>query len=139
MKSAVNHNKAAKKKKQSSISIIECVIVGACFFAVLMFIVSNYVELSTITTQTSRLKAELESLQNDEKGLKAKQEQIFNLTDVENMAKNELGMIKLDKSQICYIEMESPEKIVLASQSEDVPKIVKSAIKNFSIVVEYLN
>lgn len=129
-----------RKDKQMSIGTrIEYIIVGLCVFAVLMFIVSNYVELSQLSTENSRLKDELAELADMEKSLNAKQEQLFNLEDIEEKAKNELGMIKMDKSQICYLELQSPDKLSTASADEEVPQIVQSAIRGLNIVVEYLN
>ena len=129
-----------RKEKQMSLgSKIEYAIVGLCVFAVLMFIVSNYVELSQLATENSRLKEELAQLVDMEKTLEAKQEQIFNLEEIENKAKNELGMIKMDKSQICYLELQSPDKLSTANANEEVPQIVQNAIRGLNIVVEYLN
>ena len=129
-----------RKEKQMSLgSKIEYAIVGLCVFAVLMFIVSNYVELSQLATENSRLKDELAQLVDMEKTLEAKQEQIFNLDEIENKAKNELGMIKMDKTQICYLELQSPDKLSTASADEEVPQIVQNAIRGLNIVVEYLN
>lgn len=129
-----------RKEKQMSLgSKIEYAIVGLCVFAVLMFIVSNYVELSQLATENSRLKDELAQLVDMEKTLEAKQEQIFNLEEIENKAKNELGMIKMDKTQICYLELQSPDKLSTANADEEVPQIVQNAIRGLNIVVEYLN
>lgn len=129
-----------RDRQSSSVgSKIEYVIVGLCVFAVLMFIISNYVELTTLTTENSRLKDDLEALMDAEKTLQAKQEQVFNLEDIENTAKNELGMIKMDKSQVCYIEIQSPDKLSTAQADEEIPRIVENAIRGFNIVVEYLN
>ena len=129
-----------RKENQMSLgSKIEYCIVGLCVLAVLMFIVSNYVELSQLATENSRLKDELAQLVDMEKTLEAKQEQIFNLEEIENKAKNELGMIKMDKSQICYLELQSPDKLSTANANEEVPQIVQNAIRGLNIVVEYLN
>ncbi|MBR5266532.1 MAG: septum formation initiator family protein [Clostridia bacterium] len=129
-----------RKAGQMSLAAkIEYILVGLCVFAVLMFIVSNYVELSQLSTENSRLKDELAQLVDMEKTLNAKQEQIFNLEEIENKAKNDLGMIKMDKSQICYIELQSPDKLSTASEGEEVPQIVQNAIRGLNIVVEYLN
>lgn len=129
-----------RDRQSSSVgSKIEYVIVGLCVFAVLMFIISNYVELTTLTTENSRLKDDLEALMDAEKTLQAKQEQVFNLEDIESTAKNELGMIKMDKSQVCYIEIQSPDKLSTAQADEEIPRIVENAIRGFNIVVEYLN
>ena len=137
MEKSVRNNR--KEKQMSTLAKIEYFVVGLCVFAVLMFIVSNYVELSQLATENSRLKDELAQLVDMEKTLEAKQEQIFNLEEIENKAKNDLGMIKMDKSQICYLELQSPDKLSTANSDEEVPQIVQNAIKGLNIVVEYLN
>ena len=91
MEKSVRNNR--KEKQMSTLAKIEYFVVGLCVFAVLMFIVSNYVELSQLATENSRLKDELAQLVDMEKTLEAKQEQIFNLEEIENKAKNDLGMI----------------------------------------------
>ena len=137
MEKSVRNNR--KEKQMSTLAKIEYFVVGLCVFAVLMFIVSNYVELSQLATENSRLKDELAQLVDMEKTLEAKQEQIFNLEEIENKAKNDLGMIKMDKSQICYLELQSPDKLSTANADEEVPQIVQNAIRGLNIVVEYLN
>ncbi len=137
MERSVRNNR--KEKQMSTLAKIEYFVVGLCVFAVLMFIVSNYVELSQLATENSRLKDELTQLVDMEKTLEAKQEQIFNLEEIENKAKNDLGMIKMDKSQICYLELQSPDKLSTANADEEVPQIVQNAIRGLNIVVEYLN
>ena len=137
MEKSVRNNR--KEKQMSTLAKIEYFVVGLCVFAVLMFIVSNYVELSKLATENSRLKDELAQLVDMEKTLEAKQEQIFNLEEIENKAKNDLGMIKMDKSQICYLELQSPDKLSTANSDEEVPQIVQNAIRGLNIVVEYLN
>jgi cell division protein FtsB len=137
MEKSVRNNR--KEKQMSTLAKIEYFVVGLCVFAVLMFIVSNYVELSQLATENSRLKDELAQLVDMEKTLEAKQEQIFNLEEIENKAKNDLGMIKMDKSQICYLELQSPDKLSTANSDEEVPQIVQNAIRGLNIVVEYLN
>ena len=137
MEKSVRNNR--KEKQMSTLAKIEYFVVGLCVFAVLMFIVSNYVELSQLATENSRLKDELAQLVDMEKTLEAKQEQIFNLEEIENKAKNDLGMIKMDKSQICYLELQSPDKLSTANSDEEVPQIVQNAVRGLNIVVEYLN
>ena len=137
MEKSVRNNR--KEKQMSTLAKIEYFVVGLCVFAVLMFIVSNYVELSQLATENSRLKDELAQLVDMEKTLEAKQEQIFNLEEIENKAKNDLGMIKMDKSQIYYLELQSPDKLSTANSDEEVPQIVQNAIRGLNIVVEYLN
>ena len=130
---------APSARKVHKTSKVEFIIVGAVIFAVLMLIVYNYMQVAAMTVEASSLKKELESLQSDENALRAKQEQIFNLADIESMARGQLGMIKLDKSQITYIESANPDVVNIVDSKKDLPAIVEGALKTFNIVVEYLN
>ena len=127
-----NGQSESARRKQSSLAKIEYSIVGFGVFLVLIFIISNYVELSKLTSEIYSKKTQLETLE-------AKQEKLFNLSEIELKAKNELGMVKLDQSQIQYIELTSPEKLKTAEDDETVPKIVEQAISKLNIIVEYLN
>ena len=70
----------------------------------------------------------------------AKKEQRFNLEYVEDVAVNQLGMVKQDKNQITYIAISNPEKITIAADAEsDSSGIVAAIVKSFNAVVEYLN
>ena len=129
-----NGQSESARRKQSSLAKIEYSIVGFGVFLVLIFIISNYVELSKLTSEIYSKKTQLETLEGE-----AKQEKLFNLSEIELKAKNELGMVKLDQSQIQYIELTSPEKLKTAEDDETVPKIVEQAISKLNIIVEYLN
>ena len=134
-----NRQSETARRKQSSLAKIEYSIVGFGVFLVLIFIISNYVELSKLTSEIYSKKTQLETLEGEYKSLEAKQEKLFNLSEIEKKEKNELGMVKLDQSQIQYIELTSPEKLKTAEDDETVPKIVEQAISKLNIIVEYLN
>lgn len=136
MEKTVGAQSARKVQKTSK---VEYLIVGTVVFAVLMLIVYNYMQVAAMTVDASALKKELLELQSQENALRAKQEQIFNLADVESMARGQLGMIKLDKSQITYIEATNPDVVNIVDNKKDLPAIVEGALKTFNIVVEYLN
>ncbi len=115
----------------------------ACVFAVAIAIVGSYMRLATINLENSKLRTQISQLQGDENALNAKKEQIYNLAFVEDYAKNQLGMVKLDKSQVHYLEMDSGDKMVVARASmEDsaaASGLLEKLSQAFSTVLEYLN
>ncbi len=115
----------------------------ACVFAVALSIVAGYMRLATLNLENSKLRAEIAQLQSDENALNAKKEQIYNLAFVEDYAKNTLDMVKLDKSQIHYLEMDNGDKMVLAQASMEPADrstgLVEKLAQAFSTVLEYLN
>ena len=115
-------------------------VVMACVFAVLVAIVFSYMQLAQLTNQNDKLKKEIATLESQENAMSAKREQLYNLTFVEDYAKNTLGMVKLDKSQIVYLELSGGDVMELAAAPEGRSSgFWQSIVRSFSAVLEYLN
>ena len=88
------------------------------------------------------MRQEIARLQDEEHALNAKKEQMYNLSYVEDYAENKLGMVKLDKSQVNYVEMDTGDRMVLAAaaaQPEQAGGQMLEALSHaFSAVLEYL-
>ena len=56
---------------------------------------------------------------------------------------NQLGMVKLDKSQVHYMEMDTGDRMILAAaasnKAENSAGLVSRLAQTFSVVLEYLN
>lgn len=107
-------------------------------FAALMVIVFNYMQVTSLTRENAALKNSLETLQSDAKGLDARKEQVFNLTYVEDRARNALGMVKSDKSQVEYMDLSLGDTVEIPKQSGNPPAFISGLMKSFNAVVEYL-
>lgn len=115
-------------------------VVMACVFAVLLAIVFSYMQLSALTNQNDKLKTRIATLQSEENALSAKKEQLYNLTYVEQYAKDVLGMVKLDKSQIVYMELAGGDRMEVTQTSAGHGSAFwKNIVRSFSAVLEYLN
>ena len=80
--------------------------------------------------------------EKEEKAAKAYEEQKdqkYSLTYVEQRAKSELGMVKLDKSGIQYVEIPNPESTVVTPGESVTSELLSSVGESLSVVVEYLN
>lgn len=94
------------------------------------------VELSSLYTQQANMQTELTQLTNENISLESELASKTGLTKVEEYAEKELGLQKLDKSQIEYVEVEK-ETVAEVVDSDDANMFVK--IKRwFSGVLEYI-
>ncbi len=131
-------SKQSKKRQTAAVPYVKYVLIFACVFAVLLTIVSSTMKVTELTSQNDQLRSEITALQSEENALNAKKEQIYNLSYVEDYAKSVLGMVKLDKSEINYVEITNEERMVI-SQTNTEPSIVSGIARSFNAVLEYLN
>ncbi len=103
------------KARISYMTILSYCAVAAIAIAMLM----SYVGLLELTDQTSTKKEELEVLQNENIRLNAEMEKRYSLGDIEAYATNTLGMVKADRSQVEYIELDSPDTITMMTPEEN--------------------
>lgn len=118
-------------------------VIMACVFVVLIGIVTSYMRLATINLQNAQLRQDIAKLESDANALNAKKEQMYNLTFVEDYAKNQLGMVKMDKSQVNYLEMDTGDRMVLSASARDAAQtgagFFARLTEGVRQVLEYLN
>jgi len=103
------------KAKISYMTILSYIAVSAIAAVMLM----SFVNLLELTDQTAKKKEELVVLQNENIRLNAEMEKRYSLGDIESYATNTLGMIKADRSQVEYIELDSPDTITMMSPADN--------------------
>ena len=106
----------------------------ACFCAMLLY--SN-MNLTRLTKEIGEQETALEQVQSEYVSLKARKEQTLSISYVENYAQNELGMVKMDPSQIEYIEMTKPE-VTEVSDTTKLGDAAANLMRGFTAVLEYL-
>ena len=110
--------------KQKTVSVVA--VIGICLLVavVLGTMIYGRVEISSLCSEQTRQEEQLAQLQKT------------NMSKVEEYAENELGLKKLDKSQIEYVTVES-DSVAKVVKAEDDNVFVK--IKHwFSSVLEYI-
>ncbi|MEA5038891.1 MAG: cell division protein FtsL [Clostridiaceae bacterium] len=129
-----------KKSHHRAVPYGKYFVVMTCVFTVLLAVVFSYMQLAQLTNQNDKLRTQIADLQSEENALSAKKEQIYNLAYVEDYAKNVLGMVKLDKSQIVYVDLRQDDQMIVAKASESRgAQFWKDIVRSFSAVLEYLN
>ena len=128
-----------KKSEKAKIPYIKYGMIAVCVFAVLAAVVFFNMQAAELASQNGRIKAEIAELQDQEKFLNAKKERMYNLNYVEDYAKNVLGMVKLDKADIKYVELSGAERVSAAAPEENHSQVLAGITRTFNIVLEYLN
>ncbi len=87
--------------------------------ALLASLIFGKVEISSLYTQRAELESELTQLENENVSLQSELAERMNMTKVEEYAKNNLGLQKLDKSQIEYVEVDTPSVVEVKQEDSD--------------------
>ena len=113
------------------------ILVGAAVvFAMMFAMLYGKVETNRLFNEATRLEAELKALESENISLAAEYESKTSLRNVEDYAQNVLGLQKLDKSQIQYVEFEGDTVCeVVEAEKENIFVIIKNWFAN---LCEYL-
>lgn len=134
---ALPENQAVKQV--AHIPYLKYAAIGLCVFAVLLAILSSYTMITELAYQNSDLRDEIETLRGENKGLQAKKEQMYNLTFVEQYAQSELGMVKMEQSDISYVDLSNPETMLVGSgEVNALPAWLTTLSGYLQAIVEYL-
>lgn len=136
------NKKSAARKRTSRSKLLRIVsfprvmaaLAFACFCAMMLY--SN-MNLTRLTKEIGEQETALEQVQSEYVSLKARKEQTLSISYVENYAQNELGMVKMDPSQIEYIEMTKPE-VTEVSDTTKLGDAAANLMRGFTAVLEYL-
>ena len=77
------------------------------------------VEISRLYSERAGLEKQLAVIQNANISMQSEIAERMNMTKVEEYAKDNLGLQKLDKSQIEYIEVETPSTVEVKQEKEE--------------------
>lgn len=90
-----------------------------CVLSVLMaaFIVYSHATLAVAVNEKAALESSIAKLVEEEITLKAKQETLFGLANVESYATENLNMEKISTEQIVYIDLSNPDVIEVSQGS----------------------
>ncbi len=102
-----------QKKKQIKITLFVIAI-----FGILLTISYRNSQINEKFTEVQNLKQELASLQKENEQTKVSIQNGLNLTNIEKLAKEKLGMQKLTNKQTIYVSL--PKKDYVESASEEV-------------------
>ena len=130
------HAAARPAIRVSALAVAGTVVIGLMLVMILM----SYVQLTAISSSVVSMKSELAALEQENISLTSAYERVFDKSSVKEAAEA-AGMTKPSPSQIYYIDLSSPDTVVLhQEQSAGVWSSVADTLsRSFLSVVEYFN
>lgn len=117
-------------------------LVIAAVFAVFMIgavsTVVGYIQMTDLTKQVEEKKTQLAQLESEYISLNNKKQSSVDLSEVETYAENVLGLVKLDRSQEEYLELQKNDQVQVNEGSSGVEKLASSFVKSFSAILSFL-
>ncbi len=106
--------------------------------AICVCLIYSQMLLTVETHKLSSCEADLKTLESEHVSLMSKYEQQYNAEYIADYAENTLGMVKLNNSQIEYIELAGEEGIEVSSSAPVTGGVVGSLVRGFTALLEYL-
>lgn len=132
-KPKIQVNRNTQAKPMAVRRLMFCGIMAAFLGLAVLF---GQVESNRLFGEISQLRAEIKTLNADNAALAAEYDSRTSLKSVEEYAKDTLGLQKLDKSQIQYVEFEGNGVIeVVETEKENIFVRIKNWLENLG---EYL-
>lgn len=128
--------KRSANKRRKNVANIRIIVAAVIVLFLFSFMTYGRVELAKLYSEKTELEAQLTLLQNENISLESELAQKTGLTKVEDYAENRLGLQKLDKSQIEYVEIE--EQTSAQTVSPDNSNIFVKIRDWFNGALEYL-
>ena len=115
-------------------------MVAVCVLAVVLSVstVVYHVQMTTLRDTVDQKKEQLAQLDSEYISLKAKKENAIDLSYVEEYAENKLGLVKMDRSQEEYLELQKTDQVEVNEASSGVDKLVSSFVKSFNAILSFL-
>lgn len=109
------HTITVEKKYAFPISVV---LLSLCFTILIVAIVTTAVQINEITQINSSLESKYNSLVSDENELRLLLETRDDLRVVEQMAQEELGMVKIDQVERYYLTVHQEDKIEIIEETK---------------------
>lgn len=123
-------------KGRRTISIFKAFAIAAAAFVIFGSMIYGRVQLTSLYSQQTELEEELTRLQNENVSLESELAQKTGLTKVEDYAENQLGLSKLDRSQIEYVEVPKPKRAEATAPKDD--NVFVTLKRKFNELLEYI-
>ena len=126
-----------RRRKRAGIrpSVMGCVMVLAVTAVYILFCQMQLTELSAAVGEQNDRMNELSA---ENVSLTTKQMNSMNMDEVEEYAVNNLGMVKMDNSQIEYVELTNPDTVTVADNGMSLGSLFAGLARSFSAIVEYI-
>ena len=130
--------RARNKRRRARLHKLVIGLLCAIFVFLAVTTVSYYVQVTELKGQVEDKKATLAQLDSEFVSLTAKKQNSVDLSYVEEYAENVLGLVKMDRSQEEYLELQKNDQVEVNEASSGVEKLVSSFVKSFNAILSFL-
>jgi hypothetical protein len=131
----VKKNKRPKHKPNKKLNNLGLVLSFTTVTILLFLLIYGKVQVSTLYTQIADEKDTVDLLQSENVRMQTEIESNMSLKNVETYAEDVLGLKKLDKSQITYIQIQNEDLVEVVETDQNIFVVLKEKFNN---IVEYL-
>ena len=136
-KSDLHLAKPPKKRRRRSLrrNVILSVLAAA---GVCTYILYCQMQLTQLTAEVSKQSDTLTEMQAENVSLTTKKMNSMDMDEVEQHAVDDLGMVKMDNSQIEYVELTRPDVVTVSGSGHSLGSAISGLTEWFSSIVEYI-
>ena len=119
-----------KKAFRTALSVLSIAVV----ISMVIGIVYTNSQITEITTDISAVQKEITELESEKAYLNFTLESRMSLNEIEEYAINVLGMVKMDSTQVEYIEIESENKVEFSGENlgDKIENVVQPVLSYFA-------
>lgn len=123
--------------KKKYLSPFSCIATAVCVILA-CFVLNGYISLNELTLEAGNKKEELEQLESSNSVLALQINRKNSLGNIEQIATEQLGMVKLESYQIHTVNLAVDDSIEVVKPEDD-KGFFDGLVASFNILVEYLN
>ncbi|MBR2742664.1 MAG: hypothetical protein IKD89_03650 [Clostridia bacterium] len=128
----------ARSRGRTALKVIAYTLIGAVCVFLILAVLANYAKLTKLSMEESELTRELSDLKEQEARLTVDIDKKTTLKDIEYIATNTFGMVKIQDYQREYIDMKRSDKAEIVNSSP-VSDISSQTQTIFGTIKEYLS
>ncbi|MBR5479022.1 MAG: cell division protein FtsL [Clostridia bacterium] len=129
---------AKSKPIISGFALVAWIVCMALFFG----IIYSYMRLNEVSAHVSNLQNEIQTIREENQMLEIEKEQMYGSQRLQEIAVNQLGMQKIQKSQITYVNTNAGDYTEIA-QSRTMKNgdstLIAGIARGFNLFIEYIN
>ena len=130
-----NAAKTAAAVRPSVFSVMSFLVIMGLLF----MIVYSYMQISMLNETKNEMQNQISDLEQEHAAMLAGYEQKISLSELEEKAINEFGMVKADQEQVQYIDLSGSDyAVVLAPEKQDTSAFMSAVSSMFQHIMEYI-
>ena len=127
-----------RQRKRRRMAMLRTVLACTVMVALAASVLHMKMVKTTLSDEIVEKKAAVADLDSEYTRLKAEKESSMSLSEVEDYAENVLGLVRLDRSQEEYLELQKNDQVQVNEGSSGVEKLASSFVKSFSAILSCL-